>query len=283
MLLVFKASLVGLAVYLSTLAGRRWGHKLAGWIAGLPIIAGPICAFMAYDLGSAFVQKTAIATLQVIPAIGVFCLTYALLARTGKWWLCLGSAYVTYWLSASACQQLRSPLTWFPDWLSNDVFSLPFNLQIASALAWWTWAVLGWGIALLLLPRANHVSKALLIPKTELLARITFAVVLALTIGLTAPHLGSAWSGLLLGIPISGSVLPVFTLRLHGVASTYQVIRGFLLGIFSFVTFFAVLATGAGEYHTFTVFVIGVISALLSARFLALMMRLASRHRHQSA
>ena len=248
-----KAGLVGLAVLLSTLAGRRWGHRLAGWIAGLPIIAGPICAFMAYDLGADFVKQTALATLQVVPAIGVFCVTFAWVARGGSWWRSLGAAYCTYLSVAYLCQRLP----------------IPSVLPWLQAGALWLWALAGWAGLSCLLPRIESSRSPLRIPQSELWARVAFAIVLALAIGFGAPYLGSAWSGLLLGIPISGSVLPVFTLRLHSLTATHQVLRGFLLGIFSFISFFFVLAAGLPYANALLVFVLGVGFALLSARALA--------------
>ena len=208
---------------------------------------------MAYDLGADFVQRTALATLQVVPAISIFCVTFAWVARGGSWWRSLAAAYCTYLSVAYLCQRLPIPSV-FP-WLQ--------------ACGFWLWALLGWAGLSRLLPKAESPHSSLHIPRSELWARVTFAIALALAIGFGAPYLGSAWSGLLLGIPISGSVLPVFTLRLHSLTATYQVLRGFLLGIFSFISFFFVLAVGLPYANTPLVFVLGVGFALLSARALA--------------
>jgi hypothetical protein len=40
--LLLKLLLVPLLIYLVTLAGRRWGPAVAGWLSAFPIVAGPI-------------------------------------------------------------------------------------------------------------------------------------------------------------------------------------------------------------------------------------------------
>lgn len=46
-MLLLKLTLVPLFIALVTLAGKRWGNRLAGILGGLPIVAGPIVVLLA--------------------------------------------------------------------------------------------------------------------------------------------------------------------------------------------------------------------------------------------
>jgi len=68
------------------------------------------------------------------------------------------------------------------------------------------------------------------------------ATVFVLALTSAAPALGSRLSGLLSPFPVYAAVLCVFAHRLQGIAAAIAVMRGLLLGLFSFAVFFAVLA-----------------------------------------
>ncbi|HBF50271.1 MAG TPA: hypothetical protein DDX04_07705, partial [Massilia sp.] len=52
--LALKLVLVPLLIYLVTLAGRRWGPSVAGWLSAFPIVAGPILLTLALEQGAPF-------------------------------------------------------------------------------------------------------------------------------------------------------------------------------------------------------------------------------------
>ena len=76
-MLLLKLLLVPALVLLLTLAGRRWGPSLAGWLAGLPLVAGPTLLFVAVDQGAGFAASAALAALIAVPANLVFMLSFA--------------------------------------------------------------------------------------------------------------------------------------------------------------------------------------------------------------
>jgi hypothetical protein len=49
--LALKLSLVPLLIYLVTLAGRRWGPAVAGWLSAFPIVARPILFALTLEQG----------------------------------------------------------------------------------------------------------------------------------------------------------------------------------------------------------------------------------------
>ena len=71
--------------------------------------------------------------------------------------------------------------------------------------------------------------------------RVVATFLLAAAVVLSAQQVPAAVSGLLLAWPISGSILPSFTLPAHGHAATVTLLRGFAIGLVGFVTFFVAL------------------------------------------
>ncbi len=92
------------------------------------------------------------------------------------------------------------------------------------------------------------------VPKVELALRVLAALLVAAAIMRGAEHLPPLVSGLLLAAPITGNVLPCFTLPRHGPHATAALLRGFLWGLCGFVAFFLTLYlalpwfTGAWAY-----------------------------------
>jgi len=104
-------------------------------------------------------------------------------------------------------------------------------------------AVSGLVIGLALMPRlAAKRSERVELPWWDLPARMLVATVFVLALTSAAPALGSRLSGLLSPFPVYAAVLCVFAHRLQGASAAIAVMRGLLLGLFSFAAFFAVLA-----------------------------------------
>ncbi|WP_437766447.1 hypothetical protein WMF27_24495 [Sorangium sp. So ce281] len=72
-------------------------------------------------------------------------------------------------------------------------------------------------------------------------------------------------SGLLLAIPITGNVLPCFTLPRHGAAATVTLLRGFVRGLLGFASFFAALHAGLAWSSPAAAYVLAWLCALLAA------------------
>ena len=66
-LVALKITLVPLLIGAITLAGRRWGPSVAGWLSGLPVVAGPIMYFIAIENGAGFASNALVGML-----LGVF-------------------------------------------------------------------------------------------------------------------------------------------------------------------------------------------------------------------
>ena len=87
--LALKLLLAPLLVVAASLAGGRWGPRLAGILVVLPIVAGPILLILYLDHGSSFAAAAArAATLAIVP-LALFALIFAYLSRRHGWLLTL--------------------------------------------------------------------------------------------------------------------------------------------------------------------------------------------------
>ncbi|MBE0594507.1 MAG: hypothetical protein IH616_19125, partial [Gemmatimonadales bacterium] len=50
-MLVLKLTLVPLLIAGVTMIGRRWGARIAGMFAAMPVVAGPIAMFLTLEQG----------------------------------------------------------------------------------------------------------------------------------------------------------------------------------------------------------------------------------------
>lgn len=105
--LILTPTLVGLA----SLAGRRWGPAVSGWLVGLPLTSGPIIFFLALGHGPSFAQAAAVGTLMGTVSQAVFCLAYAWMAvRPSSGPLSLAAGVLAFAGATTALQRLTPPL-----------------------------------------------------------------------------------------------------------------------------------------------------------------------------
>ncbi|MEO8805677.1 MAG: hypothetical protein ABI433_06320 [Burkholderiaceae bacterium] len=218
-LLLTKLALVAASILGASLIARRYGHAVSGALAGLPVIVGPIIAILLIDLPAERVRGIALATLVCEPAMLAHIVVFAHAARRFGWPACLALATTTYVALAAALPQFAAgPL-------------------MASLVA---------GAALLL---STHLLPAtgagpdgpIDVPNSELWWRLAAALAIAALVMWGADHFPAAIAGALLAVPITGSVLPCFTLPRHGPQATARLLAGFVRGQSGFFAFFVVL------------------------------------------
>lgn len=110
-ILVLKLVLVPALIAGITLAGRRWGPAVAGWLSAFPVVAGPILGFMAIEQGPAFASTSAAGTLSAVLTILVFGIAYAWAATRHGWVLSLATGFAGY-AAAVVGLGLGSPVLW---------------------------------------------------------------------------------------------------------------------------------------------------------------------------
>ena len=82
-LLAIKLIVTPLVVLLASLAARRWGDAVAGWLVGLPLTSAPVSVFLAIEQGPLFAAQAADGSMAGVLSQAAFCLGYAALARQG--------------------------------------------------------------------------------------------------------------------------------------------------------------------------------------------------------
>src|SRR5437660_10480738 len=80
--LLAKVVLTPLLIAAATLAGRRWGPAVGGWLAGLPLTSGPVSVFLALEHGPGFAARAAVGTLAGLVGVACFCVVYGRLSGT---------------------------------------------------------------------------------------------------------------------------------------------------------------------------------------------------------
>ena len=118
------------------------------------------------------------------------------------------------------------------------------------------------------LPRPRTPAALPTIPAVELRLRLAAAFALAVVILWSAETFGAVVSGVLLSVPVTGSIMPPFTLALYGPDAVARLARGFVAGLIGFTAFFFVVAVGAVPLGIALAFAAGV-AAALAALFVA--------------
>jgi hypothetical protein len=220
-LFLLKITLVPLVVWLASAAGRRWGHGVTGWVSGLPLIAGPISVFLALDQGAAFAAEAAATTLAMTIAAALHCFVFAHASRRLPWWGALLAGWAAFVAAAWPLAAVRVPPV-----VAFGATVLALALMIAK------------------LPAADRAAAGPApVPRAELAVRVLAAAALAALVTLGAESFGARLSGVFLGFPITGSVLPAFAAALHGPAATTRLLAGFISGLLAFAAFHVVVAT----------------------------------------
>ncbi len=236
---LLRLALVPAAVWLASLAARRWGHAVSGYLGGLPLIGGPITLFLALDLGTDFAARSALFTLAAVLGQAAHLTAFAYVGQRAGWAAALASGWAAFFL------------------VSYLVTLLPLTPLLALALA-----VAGLVAAWRGLPAIRADAALPSIPPAELRLRLAAAFVLAALILWAAPAFGAVVSGVLLSMPVTGSIMPPFTLALYGPGSLARLLRGFVVGLTGFTAFFFVVASTVAAWGVAVSFPAALTAAL---------------------
>lgn len=256
--LVFKLVATPLLIQAASLAGRRWGPNVGGWLVGLPLTSGPIAFFLALEQGASFARGAAAGSLAGAAAEACFCLAYGWLAARVRWPLALAAGSAAFAVAAAMLELAGFSL-------------LPLLALVLFALV----------LALRLMPRPIA-APAVVPPRWwDIPARMAVATIVVVGLTAAAPRVGASLSGLIATYPLFAAVLAVFGHHMQGAAAAQRVLSGLLLGLFSFAGFFFVLAMaieGSGIIIAFSA-AIAIAMAIQGASLWMLRRRFVARSR----
>jgi hypothetical protein len=245
--LALKLLLAPLLVVASSLAGRRWGPRLAGILVVLPIVAGPILLILYVDQGNGFAAAAArAATLAIVP-LAFFALIFAYLSRNHGWLLTLLAAWVAVLLADLALAQAH----------------VPAMVALVLALV----ALHGAGA---LLRRLDQPSPPPIpTPWWDLPARAVATALLVVLVTGLADLLGPALTGALAPFPIALSVVCAFTVAQASHAGVLALLRDIVPGLDGFALFCFLVAVLINRLGAVAAFGIATTAAVTFAIFLA--------------
>lgn len=218
-MLLLKLLLVPVLIALSTLVGRRWGPTVGGWFAALPLTSGPVLLVLSLERGAPFAATASVGTVLALVSLSAFAIVYARTAMHANWFVSTALAWATFFCSTWLLQYVALPL----------IAVFPVGC-----------AALYLGVRTLPAPSARR--PGIVIPAWDIPLRMLIAAGLVFGMSRAAQALGPTLSGLLTPMPIAITLLTAFTHRLEGSIAAAGLLRGLLIGLFSFAVFFVVTA-----------------------------------------
>src|ERR687888_2355414 len=106
MTLALKIVITPALIAIATLAGRRWGPSISGWLVGLPFTSGPVSFFVAIEQGTGFAAAAASGSIAGAAAAALFAVVYAAMARRAGWIATLVIASLVFTVSIAALRAL---------------------------------------------------------------------------------------------------------------------------------------------------------------------------------
>lgn len=197
-----------------TLAGRRWGPAVAGWLSGFPVVTGPILFFVALEQGPQFASVTAAGALAGGVAWLSFALGYAWAATRVNWILSLLAGLFAYLVVG----------------LTMIISAPPFVVVAAMVAA-------GILLAPFLFPRVTRPIGPATSSVAELFARMAAGCLMTVAVTHLSPELGPKFSGLFAVFPVMGIVLAAFSHRSSGNVFTIHLLRSMVYGFYAFTAF----------------------------------------------
>ena len=214
-ILVLKLIMAPVIIGSASLAGRKWGPAVSGWIVGMPLTSGPVIFFVALSHNVSFAANAALGVISGGLSLVAYALTYAWIATRFRWYVALAGGFIVFAISTALLQNMNFPL-------------IPIFLVVCVAIA----------LGLRLMPKGEVEDGEAPFGKWDIPSRIVIGTTFILLITGSAEILGPRLTGLLTMIPLYVTILAIFAHRHQGPAAAAHVLRGLLYGMFAFAGFF---------------------------------------------
>ncbi len=254
-ILALKLILAPIIIGSASLAGRKWGPAVSGWIVGMPLTSGPVIFFVALSHESAFAANAALGVLSGGLSLVAYALTYSWLAVKFRWQIAIAGSLLVFAISTVLLQNFTFPL-------------LPIFAMVCAVLL----------IGLRLMPKDVVEKESENKPGSwDIPIRIFIGTSFILLLTGIAPFIGPRLTGLLTTIPLYVTILAIFAHRHQGPAAAARVLRGLLYGMFAFTGFFITLSLLIERVSLAAAFGAAILAALVIQGSSLLILR--QRHR----
>ncbi len=238
-LLLLKLTIVPLGLLIFGIVERLHGPRVAGWLAGFPIVGGPLLLFVTLDHGVAFGTQAALGAWFGLVPWFAFTMSYAFGARTMGWFWCTAISFAVWAAVARLTVEMQGGLHWLE--------VLPLAVFLAALFAYPRGAPsdeerehVWWGLPVRMIAGA------------------------ALTIGITqfAAVMGSRWAGVFTTFPVMGSIICISSHLQYGRHAVQEAVAGMSVGLASVGTFCFVLYVLLGRLAMWPAFGLALFACL---------------------
>lgn len=239
-MLALKLILTPLVMGGVSLAGRRFGPNVGGWLVGLPLTSAPVALFLTLEQGTTFASRMAQGTLLGLISQAAFCVAYG--------WLSFRVGWLGCWL-----------VSWGVFFVATFVFEqvlVPLPLAFAGVVGFLL-------VALLLWLKPHGQVAAITPPVWDIAGRMVIATGFVLGLTGAANMLGPRFIGLLSPLPMFATIFAVFTHQFQGATAARQVLHGVLVSSFACAVFFLVVAGLLEQWGIVATFSAALLAALL--------------------
>ncbi|HET8570496.1 MAG TPA: hypothetical protein VFN14_01250 [Candidatus Limnocylindria bacterium] len=212
-----KLVLTPLLVASASLAGRRWGAALSGWLVALPLTSGPIAFFIAIEAGRDVAVQAAGGSVLGAVAQVAFAAVYTVASRRVGWLASLLVAALAFGVVGFAVPPMPPGVT--------------YALLIAAVAAFLVTSH----------PQPAEAVEPTDPPAWDIPARVLVATVLVVAISGIAPIVGGRVSGILATFPVYAAVLATFGHLTRGADEATAILRGLATGLLGLGAFFLAL------------------------------------------
>jgi hypothetical protein len=250
MIFALKLFLAPMLIGLVSIAGRRWGPTVGGWLVSLPLTSAPVILFLAIEQGTAFASSAAQNTLMGIISVASFCLVYYWFSFRFGWLISMLAGWIAFFA-----------LTFI-----EESTILPLFFSFVAVIVFLS-------VVLAVMPKSQSKDLAITPPRWDTPLRMLVATGFVLGLTGAASILGPQLSGLLAPFPMFTTILAVFTHHFQGAHFTRSLLRAVVAGSFTFVTFFLVISLLVNRWGIAVAFGMALLAALATHSALLFVVR----------
>lgn len=243
-MLALKLFLVPFFLAIVSHASRRWGPGVGGWLAGMPLVTGPILFILALENDAVFTAHAAAASLSAVVSAIVFGAVYSHLCLRNGWPVAAAGA-IGAWLAASA-----------------GLAELPGTVLPALVLA-----VVSLVVAPRLFPSPPAFGAMRAERRYDLPLRMVVAVALVLFTTGIADKVGSGWTGLIAMFPLLSTILAVFSHAGQGPGFAVTMLRALAKGLYALTAYCVVIALFLPDWGVALTYLAAVAAAMVTQWF----------------